>query len=115
MVTCTTLIMKACDGRPSDWSYPRVSCSLCLLSLSSPHRRQANNFVHTHMMFEGSCVWDTFPSMQRTVNHFKATQVTGEVCGKDSDAGRDWGQEEKGTTEDEMAGWHHQLDGHEFE
>ena len=33
---------------------------------------------------------------------------------KDPDAGRDWGQEEKGTTEDEMAGWHHQLDGHEF-
>ena len=33
---------------------------------------------------------------------------------KDSDAGRDWGQEEKGTTEDEMAGWHHRLDGHEF-
>ena len=31
--------------------------------------------------------------------------------GKDSDAGRDWGQEEKGTTEDEMAGWHHWLDG----
>ena len=36
------------------------------------------------------------------------------LTGKDSDAGRDWGQEEKGTTEDEMAGWHHQLDGHEF-
>ena len=35
--------------------------------------------------------------------------------GKDSDAGRDWGQEEKGMTEDEMAGWHHQLDGCEFE
>ena len=32
-----------------------------------------------------------------------------------TDAGRDWGQEEKGTTEDEMVGWHHQLDGHEFE
>ena len=31
-----------------------------------------------------------------------------------TDAGRDWGQEEKGTAEDEMAGWHHQLDGHEF-
>ena len=29
--------------------------------------------------------------------------------------GRDWGQEEKGTTEDEMAGWHHQLNGTEFE
>ena len=32
-----------------------------------------------------------------------------------TDAGRDWEQEEKGTTEDEMAGWHHQLNGHEFE
>ena len=34
---------------------------------------------------------------------------------KESDAGRDWGQEEKGTTEDEMAGWRHWLDGREFE
>ena len=31
------------------------------------------------------------------------------LIGKDPDAGRDWGQEEKGTTEDEMAGWHHRL------
>ena len=37
------------------------------------------------------------------------------LTGKDSDAGRDWGQEEKGMTEDETAGWHHQCDGHEFE
>ena len=36
------------------------------------------------------------------------------LTGKDSDAGRDWGQEEKGTTKDEMAGCHHWLDGHEF-
>ena len=32
-----------------------------------------------------------------------------------TDAGRDWGQEEKGMTEDEMAGWHHRLNGHKFE
>ena len=37
------------------------------------------------------------------------------LTGKDSDAGRDWGQEEKGMTEDEMAGWHHRLHGHEFD
>ena len=37
------------------------------------------------------------------------------LTGKDSDAGRDWGQEEKGTTEEEMAGWHHRLDGRELE
>ena len=37
------------------------------------------------------------------------------LIGKDSDARRDWGQEKKGTTEDEMAGWHHGLDGRESE
>ena len=37
------------------------------------------------------------------------------LTGKDSDAGKDWGQEQKGATEDEMLGWHHQLNGHEFE
>ena len=37
------------------------------------------------------------------------------LIGKDTDAGKDWRQEEKGMTEDEMVEWHHQLDGHEFE
>ena len=36
------------------------------------------------------------------------------LIGKEPDAGKDWGQEEKGMTKDEMAGWHHQLNGHEF-
>ena len=34
---------------------------------------------------------------------------------KNPDAGKDWGQEEKGTTEDEMVGWHHRVNGHKFE
>ena len=37
------------------------------------------------------------------------------LIGKDPDAGKDWRQGEKGTTEDEMVGWHHWLTGHEFE
>ena len=37
------------------------------------------------------------------------------LIGKDPDAGKDWGQVEKGTTEDEMVGWHHRLNGHDFE
>ena len=37
----------------------------------------------------------------------KGTSDIPHIIGKDSDAGRDWGQKEKGTTEDEMAGWHH--------
>ena len=38
-----------------------------------------------------------------------------QLIGKDPDAGKDWGQDEKGAKEDEMAGWHHRLNGHEFE
>ena len=41
--------------------------------------------------------------------------VKSQLIGKDSDAGKDWWQEKKGTTEDEMVGWHHQFNGHEFE
>jgi len=41
--------------------------------------------------------------------------VKNQLIGKDPDAVKDWGQEEKGTTEDEMVGWHHQLNGHKFE
>ena len=41
--------------------------------------------------------------------------VKSRLIGKDPGFGRDWGQEEKGMTEDEMAGWHHGLDGHESE
>ena len=46
---------------------------------------------------------------------FWPPDAKGWLIGKDPDAWKDWGQEEKGTTEDEMVGWHHQLNGHEFE
>ena len=66
---------------------------------------------------EGDQPWDFFGR-----NNAKAEtpvlwppHVKSWLIGKDSDAGRDWGQEEKGTTEDEMAGWHYWLDGCEFE
>ena len=64
---------------------------------------------------EGDQPWDFFGR-----NDAKAEtpvlwplHAKGWLIGKDSDAGRDLGQEEKGTTEDEIAGWHHWLDGHE--
>ena len=49
------------------------------------------------------------------LQYFSHPMLRVEFIGKDSDAGRDWGQEEKGMTEDEMAGWHHRLHGSEFE
>ena len=66
---------------------------------------------------EGDQPWDFFGR-----NDAKAetpvlwpTHAKSWLIGKESDAGRDWGQEEKGTTEDAMAGWHHWLDGRESE
>ena len=46
---------------------------------------------------------------------FWSPDVKSWLIGKNPDAGKDWGQEEKGMTEDEMVGWHHWLNGHEFE
>ena len=68
-------------------------------------------------IFEGDQPWDFFGRSDAKAEtpvlwppHAKSWLI-----GKESDAGRDWGQEEKGATEDEMAGWHHWLDGHESE
>ena len=73
-----------------------------------------------------SWYWNTFLSKCGYVIHHFNAHITLHIffanylitccfIGKDSDAGRDWGQEEKGMTEDEMAGWHHWLDGRESE
>ena len=49
------------------------------------------------------------------LQYFGHLMQTANLLGKDPDAGNDWGQEEKGATEDEMVGWHHWLNGHESE
>ena len=61
---------------------------------------------------EGDQPWDFFG---RNDAKFWPPHVKSWLIGKDFDAGRDWGQEEKGTTEDEVAGWHHWLNGCESE
>ena len=78
-------------------------------TLESPLHCKEIQLVHS----EGDQPWDFFGG-----NDAKAEtpvlwppHVKSGLIGKDSDAGRDWRQGEKGTTEDEMAGWHHQLDG----
>ena len=53
--------------------------------------------------------------MKLKLQYFSHLMRRADSFRKDPDAGRDWGQEEKGTTEDEMAGWHHVLDRHEYE
>ena len=80
-------------------------------TLESPLDCKEIHPVHS----EGDQPWDFFGRNDAKVKtlvlwppHAKSWLI-----GKDSDAARVWGQKEKGITEDEMAGWHHQLDGHE--
>ena len=83
------------------------------MTLESPLNCKEIQPVHS----EGDQPWDFFGR-----NDVKAENLVlwpphakSWLIGKDSDAGRDWGQEENGTTEDEMAGWHHWLNGLESE
>ena len=72
------------------------------IKLVNPKGKQPWIFIErTHAEGEAPILW-SFDAKSR-------------LTGKDLDAGKDWGQEKKGATEDEMAGWHHRLSGHEFE
>ena len=62
-----------------------------------------------------SCVFIGRTDAKAETPIFWPPHAKSRLIGKDPDAGRDWGQVEKGMTEDEMAGWHHQLDGCESE
>ena len=95
---------------------PKNRCfwTVVLKTLASPLDCKEIQAVHS----EGDQPWDFFGRTDAKAEtpllwppHAKKSWL----IGKDSDAGRDWGQEEKGTTEDEMAGWHHWLDGRESE
>ena len=68
----------------------------------NPKGNQSWMFIgRTDPEAEAPILWPTFSKSQ--------------LIGKDPDAGKDWGQEEKGVTGNEMVGWHHQFSGHEFE
>ena len=86
---------------------------MVLKTLESPLDCKEIQPVHS----EGGQPWDFFGGNDAEAEtpvlwppHVKSCLIA-----KESDAGRDWGQEEKETTEDEIAGWHHRLDGCESE
>ena len=79
-------------------------------------------FIFWMLIFKPTFSLSTFTFIKRLWTDAKAEtlilwppHVKSWLIGKDSDAGRDWGQEEKETTKDEMAGWRHRLNGREFE
>ena len=109
MYGCESWTVKKAE-LPKNWRFWTVVLEK---TLESPLDCKEIHPVHS----EGDQPWDFFGR-----NDAKAEtpvlwppHVKSWLVGKDSDAGRDWGQEEKRMTEDEVAGWYHRLDGHEFE
>ena len=68
-----------------------------------------------HPQGDQSCVFIGRTDVEAETPILWPPDAKNRLIGKDPDDGRDWGQEEKGITKDEMAGWHHRLDGYEFE
>ena len=95
---------------PKNWCFWTVVLEKTLESLLDCKEIQ---LVHS----EGDQSWDFFGrnGVKAETPVLWPPHAKSWLIGKDSDAGRDWGQEEKGTTEDEMAGWHYWLDGCESE
>ena len=91
---------------PKNWCFWTV---VLAKTLESPLDCKKIQPVHS----EGDQPWDFFGRNDAKTETpvLWPPHAKGWLIGKDSDAGRDWGQEKKGTTEDERAGWHHQLDG----
>ena len=86
------------------WCWRRLESSLDCKEIQQAHPKGDQSWMfirRTDAEAETPVVWPP--------------QAKSWLIGKDSDAGRDWGQEEKGTTEDEISGWHHWLDGRESE
>ena len=88
---------------------PQVWTVVLEKTLESPLDCKEIQPIHS----DGDQPWDFFGRSDAKAKTpvFWLPHANSWLIGKDSDAGRDWGQEEQGTTEDEMSGWHHWLDG----
>ena len=109
------VVMNGCES----WTVKKAECPWCFWTvvleetLESPLDCKEIQPVHP----KGDQSWVFFgrTDTEAETPILWPPDVKSWLIGKDSDPWRDWRQEEKGTTEDEMAGWHHRLDGHEFE
>ena len=108
MYGCECWTIKKVECRPKNWCFWTV----VLKTLESPLDCKEIQSVHPKRNQSWIVIGRTDAEAETPI--LWPPHVKSWLIGKDSDAGRDWGQEVKGTTEDEMVGWHHRLDAHEF-
>ena len=111
------VVVHGCESWTIKESWAQKNCCFWTVvlekTLESP--LDCKEIQSVHSKGDQSWVFFEWNDAKAEVSIHWPPHVKSWLIGKDPDAGRDWGQEEKGTTEDEMAGWHHRLDGHEFE
>ena len=114
--TCIYMVMYQCES----WTVRKAECRKidafelwCWRRLESP--LDCKKIQPVHPKGDQSWVFIGRTDTEAETPILWPPHAKSWLIGKDPDAGRGWGQEEKGMTEDEMAGWHHWLDGHEFE
>ena len=109
MYGCESWTIKKAEHQRTDafklWCYRR------LLRVPWTTRRSNQSIlkeINTQHSLEGLM-------LKLKLQYFGHLNTKSQLTGKDFDAGKEWGQEQKGVTEDEMVGWHHRFNGHEFE
>ena len=86
-----------------------------MLILIKDHVNKKSVFIRVQGSAKGNQPWIFFGRTNAVVPILWPPDAKSQLTGKDPDVRKDWGQEEKGMTEDEMVGWHHWLNRHEFE
>ena len=104
------VVRYGCESwAPKNWCFWTVVLEK---TLESP--LDCKEIQPVHPKGDQSWVFIGRPDVEAETPILRPPFVKSWLIGKDPDAGRDWGQEKKGMTEDEMAGWHHWLNAHEF-
>ena len=109
------VVMYGCES----WTIKKAECRRCFWTvvlektLGSP--LDCKEIQTVHSKGDQSWVFTGRTDVEAETPVLWLPDAKSWLIGKDSDAGKDWGQEEKGTTEDEMVEWHHWLNGHELE
>ena len=106
---CTT------SSLPIHLSYFQVLAVVLEKTLESPLDSQSNQIKQLNPKRNQSWIFIGRPDAEAEAPILWPPDVKSWLTGKDLDAGKDWGRKEKRVTEDEMVGWHHQLNGHKFE
>ena len=109
------VVMYGCESWTESWAPKNWCFWTVVLEKTLESLLDCKEIQPVHLRGNQSWIFTGRTDVEAETSILWPPDVKNWLIGKDPDAGNDWGQEEKETTEDEVVGWHHQLHGHEFE